>query len=363
MIRKFLIPLLAVLGVAFAVYTVRQQHRARPVALPVAAPSTSPYGSAVAGAGLIEAASQNIAIGTHVAGIVAEVLVRPGDDIAAGAPLFRVDDRAQRATLAVRQAELDAAQSKLDMLLAQPRPEEVPPAEALVAATAAVLADAESQLAKWDSVTDERALVREELDRKRYAVALAKARLAADSARLDLLKAGAWEPEVLIARAGVQSARAALDSAQVELARLTVRAPMECQVLQVNVRPGEFAPAGALTPPLMLVGQTKTLHIRADVDENDAWRVTPGAKARATLRGNSAIGTDLTFVRVGPYVIPKSSLTGESTERVDTRVLQVLYAFPRGAMNAYVGQLVDVYIEAPPAAPEPPPARSSGGPS
>jgi hypothetical protein len=53
-------------------------------------------------------------------------------------------------------------------------------------------------------------------------------------------------------------------------------------------------------------------------------------------------------VRVEPYVVPKRSLTGESTERVDTRVLQVLYRFDPAAMKVYVGQQVDVFVEAPP---------------
>jgi hypothetical protein len=44
-------------------------------------------------------------------------------------------------------------------------------------------------------------------------------------------------------------------------------------------------------------------------------------------------------------VIPKKSLTGGSTERVDTRVLQVIYQFDPPNRPLYVGQQVDVYIE------------------
>ena len=44
------------------------------------------------------------------------------------------------------------------------------------------------------------------------------------------------------------------------------------------------------------------------------------------------IHTPLHFVRFEPYVIPKESLTGDTTERVDTRVLQVIYSFDRGDM-------------------------------
>jgi len=55
----------------------------------------------------------------------------------------------------------------------------------------------------------------------------------------------------------------------------------------------------------------------------------------------------LKLVWVEPYVVPKKSLTGDSTERVDTRVLQALYSFDRASLPAYVGQQMDVFIEAP----------------
>ena len=96
-----------------------------------------------------------------------------------------------------------------------------------------------------------------------------------------------------------------------------------------------------------MMGSVTPLHVRVDIDEHDAWRVKGGSKATAFVRGNKALKTDLEFVRFEPYVVPKRSLTGESTERVDTRVLQVLYRFDRGEMPVFVGQQMDVYIEAP----------------
>ena len=66
----------------------------------------------------------------------------------------------------------------------------------------------------------------------------------------------------------------------------------------------------------------------------------------ATVRGNPKLKTDLTFVRVEPYVVPKRSLTGESTERVDTRVLQVIYAIDAPSPGLYVGQQLDVSLNA-----------------
>ncbi|MCK6476677.1 MAG: HlyD family secretion protein [Phycisphaerales bacterium] len=162
-----------------------------------------------------------------------------------------------------------------------------------------------------------------------------------------LLNAGAWAPNIAVAQAQVASAQAAVDEVKIEIERRVVKAPVTGRVLQVNIRVGEFAPAGAMSTPLMMMGSVTPLHVRVDIDENDAWRVAAGAKAVAFVRGNKALKTDLEFVRFEPYVVPKRSLTGESTERVDTRVLQVIYRFNRGDMPVYVGQQMDVYIEAP----------------
>ena len=103
-----------------------------------------------------------------------------------------------------------------------------------------------------------------------------------------------------------------------------------------------------LATPLLLLGNVEPLHVRVDVDENDAWRVRPEAPAVAFVRGNRALETPIHFARFEPYVVPKRSLTGDTTERVDTRVLQVLYQFHPGDLPVYVGQQMDVFIEAPP---------------
>jgi hypothetical protein len=96
----------------------------------------------------------------------------------------------------------------------------------------------------------------------------------------------------------------------------------------------------------MLLGDDTRLHVRVDVDENDAWRFRPGAAAVAFVRGNPDLKTPLQFERFEPYVIPKQSLTGDTTERVDTRVLQVIYSFDQAAVPVYVGQQMDVFIQA-----------------
>jgi hypothetical protein len=81
------------------------------------------------------------------------------------------------------------------------------------------------------------------------------------------------------------------------------------------------------------------------VDEHEAWRVRPDARASAAVRGYANLKAPLAFVRFEPFVVPKNSLTGDSTERVDTRVLQVIYRVEGDIVPLFVGLQMDVFIE------------------
>src|SRR5262249_56010090 len=143
----------------------------------------------------------------------------------------------------------------------------------------------------------------------------------------------------------VAMAEAQVKQTETEIERLTVRVPVSGQILQVNIRRGEFAQAGVLATPLMVLGNVEPLHVRVEIDEYDAWRVRPEAPAVAFMRGNRAVTIPLQFVRFEPAMVPKKALTGESTERVDTRGLQVLYRFNRDDLPLYVRHHMDLYIE------------------
>lgn len=344
MIRKYLLPLLAVLLIGFSVYQVPQAGQKSPPPPPPIEPAHDPFGCSVAGAGIVEAQAENIEVGSLLPGVVADLFVKEGRKVRAGDPLFRLDDRQLQAELKMRQAAVEAAQAELQRLEKQPRPEELPVREAQMREAQAGLDEAEDQLERVQHLFSRRVSTEEEFVRRRLAVRAAEEQLARAKAEFELLKAGAWEPEIAIARASVVQAQAQLAATETELERLTVRALVDGTVLQVAIRPGEFAGA----PPgetLIVLGDIDRLHVRVDIDEYDVPRFEPGAPAVAMLRGNPDHKIPLAFVRVQPYVTPKRSLTGDNTERVDTRVLQVIYAFDPTESDIYVGQQLDVFIQ------------------
>lgn len=350
MVRKYLLPILSVVGFAFAMFMVMRGNRPVPAAVPVNQPPQVQFARYVSAAGLVEAASENIAIGTPVSGVVARVFVQVGDRVKANVPLFVLDDRQLKAQLANQESALTVAREQLARLTALPRTEDIPPLVAKVEQQRATLEDLRVQLARLEGVTDPRAVSQDDVARHRFAVQGAEAQLAQAAAQLEQLRAGAWKPDLAVAKAQVEAAQAGRDATHIELDRLIIRAPIDGEVLQVQVQPGEFAQAGVLASPLMTLGDTSILHVRVDVDENDAWRVRAGSPAQAFARGNRDLAVGLSFVRFEPLVIPKKSLTGESTERVDTRVLQAVYAVGDRGKEAkiplYVGQQMDVFIEA-----------------
>jgi multidrug efflux pump subunit AcrA (membrane-fusion protein) len=345
LLTQWLLPLIALGLLGFAAWFV---WRSRPVTgnpPPPVAPAVNPYAAALAAAGIVEAQTENIAVGSATPGVVVEVLVKVGDDVGPGMPLFRLDDRALRAELAVRKAEVERVKTDLVRQEAEPRPEKIPVQVAAVREAQTLLAREQDALKRARETFAQRVTTEEDLIAKQQAVRFAEAGVGMSQAELDLLEAGSWRYDTDVTRAAVKRAEAEAGKIETELDRLVVRSLVAGRVLQVNVRPGEFVGTPP-NQPLVILGNIEKLHVRVDIDEYDIARFDQAATAAAFPRGSLQQRYPLEFVRVEPFVVPKKSLTGDTTERVDTRVLQVIYAFdPTGRPPLFVGQQVDVYID------------------
>lgn len=320
--KRTVMPWVAAGVLGIALYSVARTQPTTVVNAPPWPPPSSESSQRVAATGMIEPRSENVAIAPHLSGVIQEILVAVGQDVRAGDPLVVLDTRALQATREERRVQLKLREA------------EVLSAEARVGRIQAVVEEARRHLQFAESLKDSRAISAEELNRRRGAVETAEAELVSGKA------------EVEVARVAVSLAGAALASVETEIDRSTVRAPMDGRILQVRIRRGEFAMAGVATSPWMILGDVSVLHLRVDIDEHEAWRVRQGATAVAQVRGNSALRVDASFVRFEPLVIPKVSLTGSSMERVDTRVLQAIYRVGTNALPLYVGQQMDVFLDA-----------------
>lgn len=341
--RSLILPAISLIALTFMGWHLVKSHQPVPEYEPPVTPARSPYLTTIAGAGIVEPRSENILVAAPVPGTVAEVSVKVGDLVEKGAPLFRLDDRSQKAELEFQRANVQLASAQLARWKSMPREEDIPPSEARVARADAELEARRDEWSRSSDLVTKKVLPDQDLIQKRLSMAAAEAELALAKAEDARLKAGAWAHEIQIAAAELTRAEQAAKQAEVEIDRMVVRSPIRGTILKVNVRPGEYVGAQAgLT--LIVMGDIERLHVRVDIDEQDLPRFRPGLPGEGFLRGNAEDPLVLDFVRVEPFAEPKKSLTNSGNERVDTRVLQVIYAL-RGKSDVYVGQQIDVFLD------------------
>ena len=343
--RRWFLPLLALAGLGYAVNFVVHARQEPPKSAPLISPPTqTDFARTIAGAGIIEARLENIPVGSPVQGVVWEVYVKVKDRVKKGDPLFRIDDRDLKAELEVREASLASAIASARRAEAAPASGDVASAEAAVDEARARMNGSESASGRTEKLFQKQYGTAADYDNDRYAFQAAKATLAKNQAEVQRLKV-TWEADKLVSKAAVAMADSQVRSTKIQLERLVVRALADGEILQVNIRPGQLA-ASLWNQALVVIGDSNRLHVRVDIDENDVPLFDPKAKAIATLKGRPGVKFDLTPVKVEPYVIPKRSLTGDNSERVDTRVLQVVYSLPDDRqIPLYIGQQMDAYVE------------------
>ncbi|MBG6219665.1 MULTISPECIES: HlyD family secretion protein [unclassified Janthinobacterium] len=324
---KWLLPAIAVLLIGYAAWQALSRRPNEVVVAPAIAPTAAPNAGrfamasagTVAGTGLIEPSSEAVELAPALGGIVRSVAVVPGSQVSAGQLLVQLDDRDAVADLAFREAALITATRNTELSVSD-------------------LKDKQTLLTLYEAISDPRARSREELLRRQGAATQAEAR-----ARL--------------AEAQQDEAAASLNVARVRISQFALRSPSDATVLQVRARPGQYAATGALgqtNQSLLTIGRIAQLHVRVDIDEADISRLGPidvtaatsvsGLTVMVSPRGAAGSSVKGVFVRVEPLVKPKQSLNNAADERVDTRVLQLIFKLPQGTTGLFVGQQVDAYV-------------------
>ncbi|MCE9589446.1 MAG: efflux RND transporter periplasmic adaptor subunit [Planctomycetes bacterium] len=345
MIKWFTI-ILAVLGLSLGLWTVATSKEVVPKPPPAEPPSINPYPHGIAASGLVEARSRNVQVQSPEAGLVTRVLVEFNQAVHTGDPLFELDARLIDAEIVRAEAALALAKVELERLRQQPRSEDVSPLVAAVGVAKAQSDDAKDQLERTQDMVKRNAGTENELARKQYAVEERKAALTQAQAELDRVKAGAWKEDIAVAVQRVAQAQSDVQALHLRRDRLTVRSPIDGSVLKRFIEPGEFANTNA-TNPAMVLGDLSRLNVRAQVDEEDAPMLRPGAKGTVRLRGAVNRVLSMKMLRIEPWAQPKVQITGQNLERVDTRVIDVIFEVEGDDLSGmFPGQIVDVFIDA-----------------
>jgi len=330
-----------------------------PPLTPVFNPVSDPYTSGIYAEGIVESvqsSGENINIYPEVAGTVKDILVAEGQEVRKGDPLLLIDPSIQKATSEQQESAAQAARALLEELKAEPRKENLDITDAQVVAAKAALKTASDELNKQKAAyeIDPKSISKNALDNAINAAAVAQANLEVARRQLDLTKAGAWSFDIRNQERQLNALEKSYLASTALLSKYTLRAPTDGVVLSIGTVVGNYLSSqGAydsytqgMDPVLVLGAPQTSLDVRCYVDEILVPRLPPVSKIKAqmSIRGSN-LKVFLDFVRVQPFVSPKIELSDERQERVDVRVLPVIFKLekPKG-VNLYPGELVDVYI-------------------
>jgi HlyD family secretion protein len=359
-VRNKIVVALALAGLIFGLVSA-YMYGVRKKALPPAFnPAMNPYVHGIYATGIVESYQpngSNINIFPEVPGTITQILVTEGARVSKGEPLLLLDDSVQRATVAQQKAQAEAALALLQQLKAQPRLENLRVSKAQMDSAAASLKTARDTLDKVRKsfALNPKSVSRDQLDSAKNTFLTAKANLEVATRQYQLTKAGAWIFDIRNQQHQYDALVKTYESGKALLAKYTLRAPADGVILAINTAVGNFVSASGsyntytqgLDPAIVMGLPQEFLAVRTYIDEILVPRMLPPAQTRAQMqvRGTTT-RIPLTFDRIQPYTTPKIQLSNQRTERVDVRVLPVLFRFkPPKDLNIYPGMLVDVYVE------------------
>lgn len=300
-----------------------------------------PEGFVVSAPGIVEPADRPIEVAADALGRVVELAVEEGARVEAGTVMLRLDGAVEAAMLAAAEAEALAARADAKRAEDGSFARDIDAARAALVRTEAQAALSSGVAERTRRLADAKSVSTDELDRAlrvseadAAAVAVARAQLSAAESRRDEAR--------LTARARIAAAEAKIREARARLMQKEVRAPISGEVLQVRLRAGEYYdPAKG---PMIVMGDTRRLRARIDVDERDLAKVAVGQPA--IIRVSAHPGRDFsgTVVELGRRMGRKNVRTDDPAERNDTKILEVVVELDP-AKELLVGQRVDAFLK------------------
>jgi len=322
-------------------------------------PAANPYAKGIYAEGIVESYQnngENINIYPEVPGRIVEIPVHEGQFVRTGTILLRMDDSVQRATAEQQKSQAEAANAMLEELRAEPRKETFEVSKAQLTYASAQLKNAQDELEKQEVSyrLEPKSVSKYTLDDARNAVKVAEANLKVVQKQYELTKAGAWVFDIRNQEKTYQADEKAYLSSSALLAKYTIKAPTDGTILAIQAAVGSYVtPQGTYdtytqgSDPVITMGASEEfVSVRCYIDEILIHRLVPGPQMRARMfiRGTN-ISVPLEYVRIQPYVSPKIELSDQRLERVDVRVLPVIFRFAKPKnLAVYPGQLVDVYV-------------------
>lgn len=334
--------IIAIIMVLVSLYHIYNNYTVDEESQPTISPLMNSAESVVVAEGVIRSYTDDINLSPPFPSVVVEMYKSDADigtKIVKGDRLYRVDDRLILAELKTAEANYDYAKSQLIKLESMPRPEEVEPLVKAVDYKKAVVDRSLDRLSRLSKLLENKSVNESEYLNAKYDTQMAKADYEKSLAELELIKSGAWEADILIAKSEAAKALSNMERLKLELDRCIIKSPIDGTLLDIEISEGEFVSPEDET---MIVGKNDILYIEASFDEQFITDFDYNNKAVMVTKGGS-IKYDLHYVRTIPRAIPKTNLNGLSNELVDSRVIKIIYEIIN-PHDLIVGQQVEVQV-------------------
>jgi HlyD family secretion protein len=330
------------IGGASVAFMLRGPQKAALANATPAMPVSEPTQTVIAAIGRVEPVSEEIKIGSQLAGRLSAVLVEEGQRVALGQIIAQLDHADYAARVKQSRANIELRQAELDRIVNGSRAQERQEAAGSVAEARAVLNNARTERDRRKNLFDSGDISRSDFERADREYQVAEARLLQVTQHSAFVDAPARDDERARAAASIELAKAQLAEAEALLEKTSIRAPIAGVVLKRYHRTGELVSDKG--DPIVSFGDVSRLRVRVDVDETDVAKIHVGDTAYFTARAFGKERFPGKVVQIGRQLGKKNLDTGDPAEKIDTKVLETLVdldghpALPSGLrVDAFIG--------------------------
>jgi multidrug resistance efflux pump len=280
-------------------------------------------GDVIGGEGIVEPADRESKVSSEVSGRIRRISVKEGDRVKAGDVLVVLEDDVEKAALRVAEGDVAAQRAQLVRTAAGQRREEIEAAIGDAESARARAGLSRDSLWRTQTLAQGGAATADDLDKAQHQAEIDQKAFEAAEARKKEAVNGARRDDVAIDVAKLEANVARAEQARAQYEQTLVRAPIDGEILQVKVRAGEYFNAAG-SEPLVVMGDTRMLRVRMDVNERDVAQVHLGQTSFAELPAYGERRFAGHVVEIGRRMGRKNVRSDDPTERIDTKILEVV---------------------------------------
>jgi HlyD family secretion protein len=276
----------------------------------------------IAAPGVVEAASEEIAIRAETSGRLISVPVEEGDRVARGEIVAKLDQSLARAQVEAAGAEVKLRQADLTAVLNGANQLQRLEVWVHMKQAETAVAEARAEYDRRKKLFEEGAIPKEEVERAQNALTLAEQRSEEATLHRRMIGAKAVDTDRQRAEAALAAAKANLDEARALFAKTIIRAPLAGVVVHKYLKSGELA--AEVSGPILAIADVSHLRVRAEIDEADVGALRLGEESYVTAPAYGDHRFKGHVIRIASELGRKRVTSGDPAERIDAKVLETL---------------------------------------